>query len=95
MSAKKNQIFLLRQLLCHALRKGSALRCHENHARMLRFRQKALIGIINRLSLHHKPCAAAIGIIVHMLMLILREIADIHRLYGNMPFLLRSAHNTV
>ena len=96
MPTQKNQLFLLRKLLCHLLGKGFALGTHKQHPHRL-FALCRLCdgfpGIINRLRLHQHARAAAVRVIVHLIVLILRIIADIDRMDSDQPFLDRPSQN--
>ena len=82
----------LRQLLDPLLGQDLALRRHIDKMRALaELIAKRHEAVVDGLSLHYHTCAAAVGRVIHTVMLIFRIIADIAAVYLDAAVLSRSA----
>ena len=91
-AAQQRNIIELRQLLDPLLGQGLALRRHIDKMRALaELIAKRHEAVVDGLSLHYHTCAAAVGRVIHTVMLIFRIIADIAAVYLDAAVLSRSA----
>ena len=88
-------IVIALEALCRLLRVGLALRGHVNAAAALFARLGAHVvkARLERLRHHHAAPAAAIGIVVHLLLLVLRIVADLDGVDVQNALLLGAAEN--
>ena len=90
-------IVIALEALCRLLRVGLALRGHVYHAaahplRLCLYRVKAAL---ERLRHHHAAEAAAVGVVVHLILLVLGIVAYLHAVYFNYAFLRRAAYDAL
>ena len=90
-------IIIALEALCRLLRVGLSLRGHIYHAAAhpLRLRLYRVEAALERLRHHHAAEAAAVGVIVHLVLLVLGIVAYLHAVYFNYAFLCRAAYDAL
>ena len=84
MAAEENHILFLRQLLRHALMEGGSLgRYIDGPGFFPDFLRHRSPGPVHRLSLHDHARAAAVGVIVHFIVLIVCKVTNIDGIQTN------------
>ena len=100
MPGHQKQAFLFGKALAHLLGKRRAARRHEHHMRpgaaLGRHRlQNGGAAVVNGLRLHHHAGAAAIGVIVHLALLVQRVLAYLVGVKLDAAVFLRAANDAL
>ena len=81
------------QLLCHRLTEYPALRCHENHFRVLA--AQLFNSLENRLTLHEHALTAAAEVIIRAAVFVVRPVAQLVCSHGDDAAVCRSPHDAL